>query len=547
MAWNAARILESGACDAPAVDGFLQMLWRQRRVAATSFVMILLAAIVFGLFLADRYEARTEILVEQTQLRRAEPVMSGGADAQPIVNQQSSGDQELNSEIALLNSQDVLRQVVAACKLDSRLGIVDSTIDDAWKTADYLHLDGALQIASRMLPLLRRPSEEEKIAKAVDRLANELNISVIKLSNVIAISYRSSDRQLAANVLRALDDAYLKQHALAHHPPGELVFFQRETEQARASLNDAEAKLVQFTQAGGAASAQIELEDAEKRLSDSEASQNELRTSIAGTERRLAVLKSQANEISPRQTTQLKSADNGLLLGQLQSSLLDLEIKRTGLLTKFQPTYPLVQEVDRQIEQTKAALTDAQKGQVQEKTTDRDPNYEQVREELTRSHSELANLLGRSIILSRQQKTNQEEVRRLEAQGVAQGDLARNAKAAEDNYLLLLHKQEEARISDELDQQRLFNVSVVEAASVPTLPVHSAMWYLLRCTFLALLCALASAAGADRLDPMLRTQAELESILGVPVLASLELPTRQLPPFRSIELVSPSGGLSPGA
>ena len=138
-------------------------------------------------------------------------------------------------------------------------------------------------------------------------------------------------------------------------------------------------------------------------------------------------------------------------------------------------------------------------------------------------------------------------MRRLEAQGVAQGDLTRNAKAAEDNYLLLLHKQEEARISDELDQQRLFNVSVVEAASVPTLPVHSAVWYLLRCTFLALLCALASAAGADRLDPMLRTQAELESILGVPVLASLELPTRQLPPFRSIELVSPSGGLSPGA
>jgi uncharacterized protein involved in exopolysaccharide biosynthesis len=547
MAWNAARILESGACDAPAVDGFLQMLWRQRRVAAISFVMILLAAIVFGLFLADRYEARTEILVEQTQLRRAEPVMSGGADAQPIVNQQSSGDQELNSEIALLNSQDVLRQVVAACKLDSRLGMVDSTIDNAWKTADYLHLDGALQIASRMLPLLRRPSEEEKIAKAVDRLANELNISVIKLSNVIAISYRSSDRQLAASVLRALDDAYLKQHALAHHPPGELAFFQQETEQARASLNDAEGKLVQFTQAGGVASAQIELEDAEKRLSDAEASQNELRTSIAGTERRLAVLESQANEISPRQTTQLKSADNGLLLGQLQSSLLDLEIKRTGLLTKFQPTYPLVREVDRQIEQTKAALTDAQKGQVEEKTTDRDPNYEQVREELTRSHSELANLIGRSMLLSRQQKANQEEVRRLEAQGVAQGDLTRNAKAAEDNYLLLLHKQEEARISDELDQQRLFNVSVVEAASVPTLPVHSAVWYLLRCTFLALLCALASAAGADRLDPMLRTQAELESILGVPVLASLELPTRQLPPFRSIELVSPSGGLSPGA
>jgi len=38
------------------------------------------------------------------------------------------------------------------------------------------------------------------------------------------------------------------------------------------------------------------------------------------------------------------------------------------------------------------------------------------------------------------------------------------------DYLLYLHKQEEARISDALDRQRISNVVVAEAATVPFKP-----------------------------------------------------------------------------
>lgn len=166
---------------------------------------------------------------------------------------------------------------------------------------------------------------------------------------------------------------------------------------------------------------------------------------------------------------------------------------------------------------------------MQEKTTDRDPNFEQVREDLTRSRTELANLEARAGSLAIEDAVYQNEARRLQQQGVSQGDLLRTAKAAEDNYLLLLHKQEEARISDELDRRRIFNVSIVEAASVPALPVHSAFWYLTRGAMLGLLFAFAAAAGADKLDPTLRTPDEVELALHTPVLAMLTLPAKASP------------------
>ena len=53
-----------------------------------------------------------------------------------------------------------------------------------------------------------------------------------------------------------------------------------------------------------------------------------------------------------RLTTQVRTADNPQLMEQLKSTLLNLQLKRTELLQKFDPSYRLVQEVDTEIKQT---------------------------------------------------------------------------------------------------------------------------------------------------------------------------------------------------
>jgi len=70
----------------------------------------------------------------------------------------------------------------------------------------------------------------------------------------------------------------------------------------------------------------------------------------------------------------------------------------------------------------------------------------------------------------------------------------------------------------------IFNVSIVQRASVPVLPVHTASWYLIYGAMLGMIFSFGTAAGADRLDPTFRTLDELELTLQVPVLAALTLP-----------------------
>jgi len=80
----------------------------------------------------------------------------------------------------------------------------------------------------------------------------------------------------------------------------------------------------------------------------------------------------------------------------LKSTLLDLELKRTDLLTKFDPSYRLVQEVETQIAQTREASMRRRKRHFRDETKDLDPTYEALRAELAKSKTELAALEARA-------------------------------------------------------------------------------------------------------------------------------------------------------
>ena len=109
----------------------------------------------------------------------------------------------------------------------------------------------------------------------------------------------------------------------------------------------------------------------------------------------------------------------------------------------------------------------------------------------------------------------------LDAKGAKQDDLARNVKTAEDNYLLYLHKREEARISDALDSKRIVNVSIAEAATVPALPTLHLGWVLIGGFFAASTVSIGTAYAVDGMDPSFRTADELGRYLDLKVLASI--------------------------
>ena len=93
-----------------------------------------------------------------------------------------------------------------------------------------------------------------------------------------------------------------------------------------------------------------------KRLADLEAVLQQINADIQDATRRSELLKSDRDSLPPMIESASRTARNDILLEKLKSELLDLQNKRTELLTKFEPSYRLVTEVDQQIRDTRDAI-----------------------------------------------------------------------------------------------------------------------------------------------------------------------------------------------
>ena len=467
------------------------VLFRQRRVLLVSFVLILLAVAIWGA-VKPAYKAEMKVLVRRG---RVDPVVTSQQNAPAQVVQEEVTESELNSEVELLNSQDLLRKVVVATGLQTKQG--------SWRS------------------ILGRPSEEVAIAMAVRQLGRQIKIEPLKKTDMISVSLESSDPKLAASVLSSLATLYLEKHLQVHRPEGEFTFFDQETEQLRRGLGIAETRLTDFTREKGVVSAQLERDLTLQKASELGASLNQTQASIAETKRRIQTLEQQATLIPPRTTTQLRTADNPGLLQQMKSTLLELELKRTELLSKFEPTYRPVQDLEKQISDTRAAIAGEKNAPTRDETTDQNSTYEWVKAELAKARTDLSGLEARAVADQAALTKYHEGARALQQASIAQQDLLRTAKTQEENYLLYLRKQEEARINDALDRRGILNVAIADPPSVPALPTQSIWHYGLLGLLLAGIGSLGLAFASDFMDPSFRTPDEVVAFLDSPVLASI--------------------------
>lgn len=464
--------------------------FRQRRIILNSFLGILSIAVLLAFLLPKKYVAQMKILVRH---ERAEPVVSPERES-PLQWQTQVSEEELQSEAELIRSKDLLRKVVMACDLQN------SGRSPLWN--------------------IKENADDEKITRAVQTLDKDLKIEPIKLTNLISVSYTSKDAQLAAKVLNSLASLYLEKHLAMHRAPGQFEFFHQQAEEYRKALANAEERLTNFSRDQGVVNPGLEKDISVRKLAETEAALKADQTMVAETRQRIQTLGSQLAALPQREMKEVRTADNPQLMQTLKSKLLELQLKRTELVSKFAPTYRPVQEVEEQLAQTRAAIDAAEKAPLRDETTDRDPTYEALRGELAKAKTELAATQARVSATSSLINSYRAESEQLDRKDLLHQDMLRTAKADEENYLLYLRKEEEARISDALDQQRFSNVVVAEPATVPVTPQARRMPVIIFGSFLAALVSVALAFVTDRWDPSFRTPEEVETFLGSPVVAA---------------------------
>jgi uncharacterized protein involved in exopolysaccharide biosynthesis len=474
---------------------WLAVGFRRRRLVLLSFFGVFLGATVFAWsWAANYYQSSMQVLVQQD---RSDPAITPAQTASILTNNLVTPDQ-INSEIALLQGGDMLRSVVMTCGLDQ-----------ASLTEMFLRADPTQRKAMR-------------VAKAAGRLAKALHVEAEKNADVINVSYgRKGAPETPACVLENLSKLYLEKHLLLRRPNGTSEFFAQETDKYQQALRKAETELANFGREEGVVAPDVERTDMAQQVVYSVAALHQAQQAIAADQQRIADDERQMEKTPARSSTQEISNSADVLLQQLQSNLLAAQLKRTQLLLKYEPSYPLVQEADQEIAETQAAIDGAQETQYVNHTTDRDPTFELLREDIAKTRADLASQKATAATVEQSIRSMQRQMVDLDQKAVRQASLVREAKADEGNYLLYLSKREQERTADALDQKKIANVAIAVPPSVPALPAHSPWLVMLVGFFVAAFVSLGAAVVAEYLDPSFRTPAEVAEILRVPVLASV--------------------------
>jgi succinoglycan biosynthesis transport protein ExoP len=474
----------------------VEVIFRRRRTISYTFAAVIGGAILAVLLLPSKYEAQTKLLLHR---ERVDPPLTA---QQTGVMQQAAPsltEEDINSEVGLLRSQDLLEKVVIATGLDQRV---------------------KPSLLSRLLS--REPlTPAERRATAAEKLATDLRIEPEKKSYLIDVSYASPDAQLSAQVLNTLGNYLLDKHAEVRRTPGTAQFFDDETQQYKQKLDQAQQRLAAFNQKEGLVTEQTEKDASVPRMAEFEFNLRQTQAAIPRAEENVRNLEAQLRTTQPRITTELRNSDNAVLMQQLKSSLVNLELQHTDLLQKYAPDDRQVKEVEEQIGQVKTAIETHQKAPLKEEVTNENPTYELLHQELVRARAELASLKALATSYSKVDTSYRGEAVERDQKQLEQQSLLRDLKTAEQSYLLYLNKREEARISDAFDRMRIVNVSIAEAATAPVFPNNPASLTLVLAAILGCLLSAGLVFVQEQIDGSLRSPEQVEAYLGVPVLAAM--------------------------
>jgi uncharacterized protein involved in exopolysaccharide biosynthesis len=488
-------------------------LFRRKGLVIFIFAAVVLGTAVVTFLLPNKYDSRIKILVKNQRVDVAiTPEQTAGGPASAVVNEVS--ENQINSEIELLTSKDLLTQVVTECGLAKK--------EKGWFSGP--------------------PSQAVMVERAVNLLTKDLIITPVRKANVITITYSSDSPQVSAAVLKKLGDLYLEKHLKLNHPTGASDFFTNRADEYETQLKQAEQQMTDFQQSNNLVvlSQQKELTlqktaDAKTKLLESETALNEATNRIARVEQQLA-------SIPKRVITQSRQLPNQYSAERLNTMIVELQNRRTQLLTKFRPEDRLVREVDDQIRTTREALTKAEQKTAVEENTDLNPLRQTLETELSRARLDQTGARARRDTLSGQLQQYEAALKKLEGDTVKHNDLQRQVKESTDNYQLYAKKREEARIADELDRQKITNVSIAEAATVAQIPSSPNRGInLVLGVFLAAFLSLGSVFSVEMLSDAVHTPRQLEALTGANVLATVPENSRRMIMRNSLEPIEIEG------
>jgi uncharacterized protein involved in exopolysaccharide biosynthesis len=479
-------------------------LFRHKRKMIAALCAVMGLVIVGVTFFPRTYISEARVFV---RMGKESVALDPTATVGQTVTMSESRESEINSELEILRSQILLRDVV------DKLG-ADYILGNDGKSTWLNVLATPLSALNNWLNSTRGISKEEY---AVLKLKKRIIPSVPRKSNVISISCKARNPKKAQEILATFVEAYLTRHGQANRTAGSYAFFVEQSTLLREQLENATDELRKAKNETALVSIDGQRLSLQTQMDSIEAAQLDNQRSLAAAEARADSLQKAFDKMPDR----LVADEMHGPPDHMRTELYKLQMEEREASSRNTDENPKVRALRRQVKEMEAILAGQQEQRMQS-TRKTNPSYQQMEVELVTQQSLVASLKAEGISLGDQQAQIAADIRKLNDNEFRITELVRRTELLDHSYRNYVNNREQARIDRELEQDRISNTNVLQPATYSAKPSSPKVRLTLFLGFvLAMISALLAAAIAEYLDRSLKTPGEIERSLNVPVLLSV--------------------------
>lgn len=414
----------------------LTLLFKHKTKIVSMFFFWVVVGLLLSFLLPAVYEARTSLLVK---IGREYVSRTGPGEGRTLLSLEQQ--EVVNSEIQILSNRGLIEKVI------SRL------------TVEYLYPDLAKDPPSKVSPL----------EAAILKFEKSLKVDAVRKSNVIQVAFRHGDPKIALKTLNLLVDLFKEKHleVFSETPSS---FLETQLVAYRDKLKDSENRMESFKQENQVVSLDEQKSLLLKQRTDLDTSLKNTLHTIRELQEKRTSLDTQKKEASTNKAL-YTTTERDKIIVDANAKLLTLQLEEQELLKKYTEESRLVVNIRKEIQFVQNFLKEQEKD-ISARVGTGNRVYQEMELERIKTMAELKSQQAKAATLENQLRTLDEKIRALDSSGIPFQTLKRELSSNEKYYQTYVDRLEEARISENMNLNKLANISVIQEASVPEKPIR---------------------------------------------------------------------------
>lgn len=300
--------------------------------------------------------------------------------------------------------------------------------------------------------------------KAIVRLSKVVTPTVLRRSNLVAVTCESGDAETARRILTTYLEGFFDQYRTLHRDPGAQEFLAEQTASMGQRLRESEEALLGAKQELGVGSIEerrrVLIQGAgalEERIAEAEAAVAEADAEVAGLE----------TELEGLPQLVLAGRTNGFPNGagdSMRQRVFELEMEEGDLAAKYSDSHPLLRAARDRLNEARRILEVERTGRSQS-TEAPSATRDELQLAMLKERGAAAGLRARLAELRPQLAAAERKILALNDAEQRIARLDREVELRRADYLKYAESLEQVRIDRAMEADRISNVAVVQPAS----------------------------------------------------------------------------------